>query len=286
MVRPVAVGIDGSAASLAAAAWAAREAVLRRTGLALVSAWSGPGATSPGAPGEAARRRWASRSLSLAYDRIRGRHPALEVSREEREGPPVDVLLAAGERAQLLVLGSRGLGGRATPVLGSTGLRTAARARFPVALLPPETAAVPDPARPVLLALDVRDPADDVIAFAFEESARRGVELHARYAWKPSLLPVSYPASPQPRRLGLAARRETARLSAALRPWRDKWPRVRVVEDARMDTGPAGVAAGSGNACLTVLGHRTRAHGGLLVGPVTRTVLQLAESAVALVPHT
>ncbi|WP_459182549.1 universal stress protein [Streptomyces sp.] len=64
------------------------------------------------------------------------RHPGLEVRAERTDGPAADVLAAAGRSAELLVLGSRGLGRFQDLLLGSVALETARRAPCPVVLLP------------------------------------------------------------------------------------------------------------------------------------------------------
>jgi nucleotide-binding universal stress UspA family protein len=57
-----------------------------------------------------------------------------------RDGPPVPVLLAAAEEetADLIVLGSRGVGGFPELLLGSTSHHVAERATRPVLVVPPE----------------------------------------------------------------------------------------------------------------------------------------------------
>lgn len=56
-----------------------------------------------------------------------------------RDGTPVDVLLAVAdeEQADLIVVGSRGLGNRPEYVLGSTSHLLAAHASAPVVIVPP-----------------------------------------------------------------------------------------------------------------------------------------------------
>ncbi|MFI6402289.1 universal stress protein [Streptomyces sp. NPDC050548] len=56
MSRPVVAGIDGSAASLAAAAWAARKAELRDSPLHMVASWPASAGTPPDAPEASTRR--------------------------------------------------------------------------------------------------------------------------------------------------------------------------------------------------------------------------------------
>ena len=64
--------------------------------------------------------------------------PGVRSRCELRDGNPVDVLLAAGEEfdADVLVLGSRGLGGFPEQLLGSTSTQVAQHARRPVVIVP------------------------------------------------------------------------------------------------------------------------------------------------------
>ncbi|MFP3986496.1 universal stress protein [Streptomyces sp. E11-3] len=287
MSRPVTAGIDGSAASLAAAAWAAREAELRDTSLCLVAAWPAPDGTSLAPPGAAARRCWAVRSLDLAADRLRARHPWLDIRTQLLHATPREALLTTGADAELLVLGSRGLGGMSALLLGSTGAGTATRADFPVTLVRPSPHPVEMPAGPVLLALDARSHAQDaVIAFAFEEAALREVPLRALYAWMPSNPVRSYPVTPWQYGHSVGARRAETRLTEALLPWRHKFPDVRVQEICLQDAPSRAVVTAAREAGLAVLGHRAQAATGSRLGAVAHAAVRHAACPVSLLPYT
>ncbi|WKV70721.1 universal stress protein [Streptomyces sp. PCS3-D2] len=89
MLRTVIAAVDGSAASLAAAEWAAREARMRRLPLHVVHVlqdWSQQFAHAPYAGvntlpdgGSTAGQQWARRLPHDASDRLRERHPGLEI---------------------------------------------------------------------------------------------------------------------------------------------------------------------------------------------------------------
>jgi nucleotide-binding universal stress UspA family protein len=61
------------------------------------------------------------------------------VERVVREGQPAEVLVEAAEDADLLVVGSRGLGGFRGLLLGSVGQQCAHHARCPVVIVPKAT---------------------------------------------------------------------------------------------------------------------------------------------------
>ncbi|MCL6674959.1 universal stress protein [Streptomyces panaciradicis] len=286
MSRPVIAGIDGSATSLAAASWAAREAVLRDAPLHLLAAWSCEEGTPPDSPEAAASRLWAVHSLDLALDRLRGKHPRLPLHAQLLNTSAHEALLTAGADAQLLVLGSRGLSGTSALLLGSTGAQTAAQADFPLTLVRPLPHPADLPQGPVLLALDAghHAPPDDVIAFAFEEAAIRRASLRALYAWLPAGLLPTYPVrrhghSPQ-------ARQAENRLTEALHPWRQKFPSVRVEEMCVEDVPAGAVSATARHAALAVLGHRLRPGGKPRLGAVAHATLRHAPCPVPLIPHT
>lgn len=67
-VTRVVVGVDGSAASVAALHWAAAEAVRCQAGLRIVSAWEEPGQTSPSTVGRPAQT--AARLVQRALARV------------------------------------------------------------------------------------------------------------------------------------------------------------------------------------------------------------------------
>jgi nucleotide-binding universal stress UspA family protein len=116
----IVVGIDGSQPSERALDWAVAEAGRRGAPLHLVTAW-----IFPMAPGyaftatvpqvhEAARE-----ACERAAEDVRRRAPQLRVSTEIVQQTPGPALVAATDGADLLVVGSRGLGGFQGLVMGS-----------------------------------------------------------------------------------------------------------------------------------------------------------------------
>ncbi|WP_405876453.1 universal stress protein [Streptomyces sp. NBC_00005] len=140
-------------------------------------------------------------SLDLALDRLRSRHPCPDIHARLLKAPPYEALLTSGGDAELLVLGSRGVGGMSALLLGSTGAETATRADFPVTLVRPVPHSGDMPAGPVLLALDTeRRPQDAVIGFAFEGAAMRKASLRALYV-RDLVTRILAPGTPPERRV-------------------------------------------------------------------------------------
>ncbi|MEU6276549.1 universal stress protein [Streptomyces populi] len=301
MLRPVVVGIDGSPESLAAAHWAAREALRRGTALGLVHAWERRTRPAPSGPADASRRTWAEDLLTGVSEGLRVAHPGLRVLGRAAEEAPVTSLLAAADRADLLVLGSRGLGGVTGYLLGSISQRIVSRSPVPVVLVRAgggagdEHPAAPDgaapdgvprvPPREVVLGLGTGRPCDELVRFAFDAARLRGTALHVVHAFG---VPDLGAADRLVRAGGSrpAAEHERA-VVAAVDPWCEKFPEVPVAETV-LEGRPAGelVRAAAG-AALTVVGRREReTRFGAYLGPVAHAVLHHADCSVAVVPYT
>ncbi|MFE1755637.1 universal stress protein [Streptomyces anandii] len=135
MLPPVVAAVDGSVEGLAAAEWAAHEAVRRERALRLVHAWDWHPRQETGATANAAQRHQAGRVLRRAARRVRAVCPELTPYEDQVEGPPAEALLKAAAEAELLVLGSHGTGGTTGSLLGSVALGVVARSAHPVVLV-------------------------------------------------------------------------------------------------------------------------------------------------------
>ncbi|WP_162002366.1 universal stress protein [Streptomyces sp. CB01881] len=289
MTPYVMAAVDGSPQSLTAARWAADEAVRRGLHLRLVHArtWEDDIDADPGQPADV--RALTTRMLMDARQEVSRSFPGLEIRAELiGDGVPADVLAGAAATAELLVLGSRGLGGFDRLLLGSVGQGVAARCDAPVVLVrASDTERTDAPEGPkVVVGIDTRAPSDAVIDFAFREAAARGAVLHAVHGWEPP--PVwGYAGWVAPQTETEQFRSiEAELLSEALTGWREKFPDTVVVEDSRIGTGAGAVVDASTGAALTVVGRRRRPHPvGLRLGPVAHAVIHHAQSPVAVVPH-
>jgi nucleotide-binding universal stress UspA family protein len=109
---PVVAGADGSAASRAAIAFAAEEAMLRGVPLQVVCAL----ADAPGRLGGSGRMQEA---IDRDIAQLEKQHPELAILRQITVGQPRTALLDAAAGAQLVVVGDRGRGGVSGMLLGS-----------------------------------------------------------------------------------------------------------------------------------------------------------------------
>jgi nucleotide-binding universal stress UspA family protein len=142
MRERIVVGVDGSDAAECAVRWAAKEAAGRDTTVELVSAWHLP--TSPGtfavamAADELIKElvRAAEVHLREAAATARSVDPGLRVETRTIEGQAATVLTEAARGADMLVVGSRGLGGFWGLLQGSVSQQCAHHAPCPLVIVP------------------------------------------------------------------------------------------------------------------------------------------------------
>jgi len=137
--RRIMVGLDGSENAHRALTWAIGLARSCRADLVAVHALGLLDRLENGARVPAATHRGeiAERFETVWCAPLRGAGITNQLI--VRDGTPVDVLLTVAdeEDANLIVVGSRGLGKRPEQVLGSTSHQLAARASTPVVIVPP-----------------------------------------------------------------------------------------------------------------------------------------------------
>lgn len=124
----VVVGADGSEHGIAALRWAADTAVAY--GLPLTVLYARPDAAA-----EPVLVTEPTGVLGAAVALARTRQPGLQIRALQMPEAPVQSLLAAGENADVLVLGSRGIEGFRGLLLGSTTMHVAPYAQCPVVVV-------------------------------------------------------------------------------------------------------------------------------------------------------
>jgi len=137
---PVVVGVDGSPAGEGAIGVAFDEASLRGVSLVAVHTWSDVtvGGVFDRRSADFGWEEIQADEQRLLTERLAGwqdKYPDLRVHRVVTRDRPVHSLLAQGENAQLLVVGSRGRGGFAGMVLGSTSQPLLHHAPCPVTVV-------------------------------------------------------------------------------------------------------------------------------------------------------
>src|SRR3954454_20992120 len=245
-MSPIAVGLDCSPQSLAAADWAAREALQREASLHLVHVWEPQPHTYAPLAGPLTstaieeQHEWAGQMLRETESRLAECHPGLRITTAQTSGPPLAALLTAAEDADLLVLGSRRLGGVAGFLVGSVALAAVARSERPVVLVragehasdehltdATGSASTDTPYRDVVLGLDLENPGEAVLRFGFEVARRRAADLRVLHGWSaPSShgYGAAFDSGPDAE----PAEQVRHQLADVLQPWKDKFPGVQV----------------------------------------------------------
>jgi nucleotide-binding universal stress UspA family protein len=136
----VIVGVDGSAESVQALAWAARYAAATKATISAVHAWHYP----PAGPVPAGRapqaitdevRAHMQEALDTAMTRVYGTTTADRVDTKVAYGHPAMVLVTEAESADLLVVGNRGHGQFHGMLLGSVSIHCVTAAGCPVVVV-------------------------------------------------------------------------------------------------------------------------------------------------------
>lgn len=138
------VGVDGSGHSQRALEWAMKEAAMRHAPLTILTVhpaivgYFGGVVTSAGdldltEQTQAAVKVEADRVLAA----LDGPHPE-SVTVKAVHGFPVEELVSASKGADIVVLGSRGVGGFSRMLMGSTAGLVVQHAYCPVLIIPPE----------------------------------------------------------------------------------------------------------------------------------------------------
>jgi len=277
MPGQVVVGVDDSDESMAAADWAADEAASAGADLLVVNAslWQEHALVAV-VPARDVRKEQAMRLLGAVQARVKERQAGVRTTFQEVEDAPSRVLLAAASDADLLVLGSRALSMGEGFVLGSVGQEVVSRTAGPVVLVRRRYAAGLADGRRVVAGVDVRHEAGELLRFAFDAAARRGVSLHLVTTWH---LPSMHHAQTS------AAKDHEAALAAAVEPFRDRFPQVNVSLDAVAGRAADHLVSSASGAGLLVIGNRRREGAGAHIGAVTHGAIHHAPCPVAVVPH-
>ncbi len=295
----IVVAADGSPSSVAAVAWAARDAELRDLPITLVHVVAP--AVTPVEP-------WVEPSSPASFTQYeerraheiveQARKVAAEAAASERaslikcevlHAPVMPALVDLSEQADMIVVGCRGQGAVARSLLGSVSSGVVQRAHCPVAVIHDEESPTPRPPEaPVVVGIDGSPTSELATEIAFDEASRRGVDLTALHAWS-DMGPLDFASmnwAPIEWR-NIEAREEEV-LAERLCGWRERYPDVTVRKVVVCDRPALRLLELAGAAQLVVLGsHGRGGFPGMLLGSVSRTVVNSAHIPVivARLPH-
>ena len=282
--RGIVAAVDGSAAAKAAVSWAALEAASRNVALTIVTVVNPTMATTiRGIPvmsdsymqwQEEEGRKALVEALETAEESTQHTR-SIEVSTEILIGLPAPTLVELSEHADMVVVGTRGLGTMARILLGSVSTALIHHARCPVALIPGDPLSISSLA-PVVVGIDGSPASESATAIAFDEAARREVELVAVHLWSDTeMLGFRVPD------WSIVQSEAVELLAERLAGWRERYPDVTVCRVVACDQPARRLIEQSRSAQLLVVGSRGR--GGVLaalLGSVSTAVVHTAEVPV------
>lgn len=283
----IVVGVDGSERNHAAVAWACHEADETKKELIFV-------AGNDGLPVPLPRARF-SADYTLDYsedqtrhmlDRVRSQVDAHTSSQtatiQVESGKPADIILRAAEKADLVVVGKRGLGAVKRMLVGSTSIAVAGRSRVPVVVVPDQWVQTDRAAAPIVVGVDAASRDEAVLEFAFCRARDLAVPLIAVHAWQ---VPQLYAWSPED--ITRWADLASSDLGIRLKPVADRHADVEVVRLPQQQKPAMALLDAGDVAQLIVLGrHTDSGHpGGFAFGSTARGVLHYSTCPVAVVPQ-
>lgn len=288
----IVVGVDGSAPSNAAVAWAARHAALRNIPLSVVCV-NAPTAAAASAlmtvPVPADYTRWQHEQAEQIIEDARkiaadvcspNRSPQFHA--QSLDGPPIPTLVELSKDAEMLVAGCRGLGAVDRALLGSVSSALVHHAHCPVAIIHDEE--VPPADAPVVVGIDGSPTSERATELAFEEASHRGVELLALHAWT-DMTVLGFPSiNWSPAETENIKSSEKELLAERLAGFRERYPDTPVRRVVVADRPAYQLLKHSESAQLVVVGsHGRGGFAGMLLGSVATAVVNSATVPVIVV---
>ncbi|WP_042380416.1 universal stress protein [Streptacidiphilus melanogenes] len=284
MALPLVVGFDGSEPSLAAAEWAATEATLTGAPVRLAHAHWPHRDDVPAPEAYLQLKSEAVELLTRTVQDMRERHLGLQIGHVLLPGDAPTQLLRAAEPGSTLVLGSRGTGGFAGLLLGSTSLAVAARAEHPVVLVRGDEDPEP-PGHDIVLGLRLGEgERTPVLDFALTEAERRSASLRVVHAQQPARWWTTGLIPPGEAERTAVRRDAEERLRETIRPLAEKHPHVRLSFDVQTGSAAHILVDETDHAGLLVLGRRRHTAAPAL-GPTVHAALHYGRCPVAIIPH-
>lgn len=275
----VLVAVDGSEPADRALAWAATEARLRSVPLTIVHCyyWPSTGLGAMDAIGFLMEglEQDSREVLAAAGSTARDLAPGITIRTVSHLGAPLAALVDMSDDYELLVLGSRGLGGFKGMLLGSVSTGVVAHAHGSVVIVRGDEI---DPAAPILVGVDASPAGTAALVEAFAAAQRRGCAVVAVHAWQ---LPDQQIAADQE---DTWQRSIAADLEAKVGEVAEKFPGVPVESVTYRERPTAALLSRAQSAQLVVVGTRGRGElKGMLLGSTSRAMVQHAPCPVLVV---
>lgn len=281
------VGVDGSECSRHAALWAAVHANGRTDEVELATSWSIPVSTGMSAMSPATTSALFTDIEQTAHatidDLAAGLEPSIDVPviRTVGQGGAASVLLEAARHAQLLIVGSRGRGGFARLVLGSTSTQCATHSSVPVAVVP--SASSLEPVASIVVGFDGSPNSIEGLRWA-NAFAAPGSTIDCVSVWDTAPIAVGTDRFFFPEASGLAEERYEHLVMRTIHDVRRDDIEVRhTFVDGQPRTILAEFAAARDMLVVGARGHG--ALGAAVLGSVSTWLLHHAPGPIVVVPH-
>jgi nucleotide-binding universal stress UspA family protein len=268
-LRSIVVGIDGSQAAINAALWAIDEAVSREIPLRLVHVIH----TDDGAANLVAvnddplELEYGEAVLRIAAEAVTAARKPVKVETALLSGDAGAALIAESRNADMVCVGSVGIGRFCRALLGSTAADLAEGAHCAVAIIRvhhdhPRTSG----GGWIVVPIDHSPDNDTVVEQAMEEARRRQATVLALGVWHEHGRETSYDA-----------------LDRRVQPWRAGYPDLRIYQVATREGVADFLADNEAWIQLAVIGRADAREVAQLVGPHAHPVLGHAECSVLVV---
>jgi nucleotide-binding universal stress UspA family protein len=262
-MKPIMVGIDGSPAAIAAALWGVDEAISRAVPLRLIAVFK---QAHPSPDDYARDLAYSEKSLREAQLAVEASGKPVNIETEIPRGPAGSVLVEASRDAEMICVGSVGIGRYARSILGSAATELAEKAHCPVAVLRTDSEQPPPDINWIVVRMTDAPDNDAVVKYA---------------AWEAKLrrAPVLVLGG-RPEELTEHADGEFERRVA---DWRQRHPEVRVYPITTKDAIASWLSANAERVQLAVISGAEAGQLARLVGPYGHPLFRHPECSVLVI---
>lgn len=261
----VVAGIDGSPTAIRAAQWAIDEAISRGVPLRLVYVTK---ATHPSADDYYIDIHHGETSLRSAHAAVETSGKPVKVETAIVDGPPGPALVAESRDADMICVGSVGIGRYARALLGSTATELAEKAQCPVAIIRPQEDQPRHAINWIVVAINDSPDNEAVVEYAIQEAKLRQSPV-----------------------LALGARHEDLgetpqdELDRKVQQWRQRHPDVHIYPVANQADVAHFLKHNDERVQLAVIGSSDAGQLARIVGPQGHPIFHHTESSVLVVRH-
>ena len=262
----VVVGIDGSHAAIQAAEWAIDEAISRDVPLRLVHVTHIPEAPNTPTDDFCLDIEYAETALRAAHRAVEATGKAVKVETAVVRGSPDEALIGESRDAEMICVGSVGIGRFARVLLGSTAAKLAQGAYCPVAIIRSQQDKPRSDTDWIAVVVNDSPDSDSAVEQAMEEAKLRGAPVLALGVWRWGLGEIPYD-----------------QLDRHLGKWVRQYPGIHVQPVAARSGAAEYLATTDESVQLVVIGAEDAENVSSLVGPHSHPVFGHSECSVLVV---